>query len=126
MIKLPALTRSIVVNGIGLILGVYLLIALIGVVKRNNDLQHDITDLQKRIVALESDKSELDYKMRYYQTDAYAEKEARAKLGLQQPGESIIILPKTAQTTIVPTAGEQKVAKLSNIQQWLNFLKGQE
>lgn len=106
---------------IGLAAAFYLSVLLIQVVRRNYDLNKQVVALNTQIQSLQDEKDELNYKLQYYQTDSYKEKEARAKLGLQAPGEGVIILPRqnTTQTTTAKPA-----AKKSNWQQWMDFLLG--
>ena len=106
----------------------YLASILVTTIRRNNDLQSDITSLNQEIAQLKEDQTELAYKVAYYQTDEFKDKEARAKLGLMKDGEAVLILPPPAPapkqaagaTTGTPTP------KKSNIAQWLDFLQGKE
>ncbi len=108
---------------LGLAVAVYLSFLLIDTVKKNYDLKQQIGDLQADITTLETENQELKYQTAYYQTDAFKEKEARAKLGLQAPGENVIILPKQ-QTAPEETEAQKKAKKKSNLQQWKEFLFG--
>jgi len=70
---------------------------------------------------LEQSNLELQYQIAYFQTDLYKDKAARAKLGLQAPGESVIILPKKEETKVVVKTTKQT---RSNFAQWIDFLRG--
>ncbi len=117
------LTKSNLGNLIGLAVAAYLVISLFGVIKRNHDLQVQIGGLNSQITQLQTQKDDLSYEIRYYQSDSFKEKEARSKLGLEQPGESLIILPPHASAgNAAPPAPKAKPK--SNFSQWLDFLFG--
>jgi cell division protein FtsB len=110
-------------NGVGLVVVIYLLALLVQTVKRNNDLREQVSTLESSIARLDSDRETLAYKLRYYSTDDFREKEARAKLGLQMPGESLIILPPAAPVVATETAPARAVHR-SNLAAWWAFLRG--
>jgi cell division protein FtsB len=107
---------------LGVAAALYLGVILAQTVKQNHDLQNNVTKLEDQVSKLVAEQEELKYKVQYYQTESYKEKEARAKLGLQAPGEGVIYLPK-AQPTAAADAAKPAKAK-SNIGQWLEFLFG--
>lgn len=117
-------TRANLGNLLGFIVGIYLLVILGGVIKRNHDLQTQIGSLNTQIKQLQTDKAQLDYEINYYGTDAFKEKEARAKLGLVAPGESVVILPKDQSSTAGSDQTAAKPRPKSHIAQWFEFLFG--
>lgn len=126
--KLPTfrLTTSSVINVIGTIVILYLVVVLTETLKRNYDLGRQIDSLKGQMTLLQDQKDQLSYDIQYYKTDSFRDREARSKLGLQAPGENVIIIPHpsasdqptAAPTTITPTGPK------SNLQQWLDFLWG--
>ena len=114
--------RTLTLVGLGLI-AVYIGYYLVLTVKRNYDLQQQISKLQQDISDLQIEKDQLAYKIQYYQTDSYKEKEARSRLGLQAQGEGVIILPHGDDSH---TEEQTKQAKphRNNFQQWADFLLG--
>ncbi|MBW3538605.1 septum formation initiator family protein [Candidatus Parcubacteria bacterium] len=109
---------------IGALLVVYLSVILIQTVQRNYRLKREIGQLEQRIEALARANEELEYKIQYYQTDSFKEKEARSNLGLQAPGEGVIILPKEAKPA-EPADQEEKLPQPEpNFKQWWTFLFG--
>jgi cell division protein FtsB len=121
--KLP-ITGSSIVNVVGAILIVYLMVVLGQTVKRNYDLGRQIDDLKQQMTSLEDQKNELAYSLQYYKTDSFRDREARSKLGLQAPGENVVIIPQKSPSP-APTAGSSKPAtRKSNLQQWFDFLGG--
>lgn len=109
---------------LGVIIALYIAVYLVQTVKRNYDLQQEIGGLEQQITDLRIEQDQLKYKIQYYQTESFKEKEARDKLGLQAPGESVIILPQDKQTEKQTEDQPQKTRK-SNPEQWLDFLLGQ-
>ena len=122
------LSGSTVLNAIGAVIIVYLLVILAQTVKRNYDMNRQVHELNGQIELLKEQKDQLAYNIQYYKTDSFREREAREKLGLQLPGESVIIIPqKSPQATTSPkTEAKVKVetSSKSNVQQWLDFLSG--
>ena len=121
MNSLSPQSRSLISNILLGILGVYLAFSLFGTIRRNYELQREIAQIELDNKALEQSNLELTYQIAYYQTDLYKDKAARAKLGLQAPGESVLILPKTETAAVNDAA---KKAKRSNFAQWIDFLRG--
>lgn len=109
-------------NIIALVAVGYLTILLVQTVKRNYDYKLQVNLLQQQVNSLQDETSALSYKISYYKTDSYKEKEARAKLGLQAPGEGVIILPRNPDAT--PVAASKPQPGKSNLQQWKEFLFG--
>jgi cell division protein FtsB len=103
------------------IFGLYLAFALFGTIRRNYELQREIAKIQASNKALEQSNLELQYQIAYFETELYKDKAARAKLGLQAPGESVIVLPKKPESN--QTTTETK-SRRSNFAQWIDFLRG--
>lgn len=118
---LSAHSKNLVTNVLLGIFGLYLAVALFGTIRRNYELQQQIAKIEDNNKALEQSNLELQYQIAYYQTDLYKDKAARAKLGLQAPGESVLILPKKPETKQL--AADTR-PKRSNFAQWIDFLRG--
>jgi cell division protein FtsB len=108
----------------GLAVAAYLAWALFGIVKRNYELQSQIKAHEKQIAALTDERAELEYKLRYYQTDTFKEKEARAKLGLMAEGEGVVVLPKASVSEKGKDIRPSNAKPKSNPKQWWEFLFG--
>ncbi len=111
-------------NLIGIVVIIYLVVVLAETIKRNYDLGHQIDSLKSQMTLLQDQKDQLAYDIRYYGTDAFRDREARSKLGLQLPGENVIIIPHTSPTPTPAPAKSAKTTKRSNLQQWFDFLGG--
>lgn len=109
----------------GIIASIYLAVVLVQTVRHNASLKTQITQLEKDINQLQEDKQELGFLIQYYQTDAFKEKEARAKLGLQKPGENLIILPKEKKIEVAEAElVKAKTKSTANWLKWWHFLFG--
>lgn len=110
----------------GIIASIYLAVVLIQTVRHNASLKSQITLLEKDIIQLNEDNKELSFLIQYYQTDAFKEKEARAKLGLQKPGENLVILPRQQKQPEVATQEKAKAKPKTepNWELWWHFLFG--
>lgn len=105
--------------------------ASIGVVQKNYALQRQVDDKnrEKQLVQLQTEN--LAYEQRYYKSDEYLSLEIRSRMGLGDPGEKVLVLPKntaaakadqsSAQAVVQPTIEATEPAE---IQQWANFLFG--
>lgn len=114
-------TKAFITNSLLALAGLYLAIALFGTIRRNYELQREISAVEESNKLLEQSNLELQYQIAYFETELYQDKAARAKLGLQAPGESVIILPKEEATKKVE---EKAKPKRSNFAQWIDFLRG--
>lgn len=61
--------------------------------------------IRQEISMQEEERKELEALVQYLSSPTFTEREAREKLGLAKPGESVIIVPERPQETILP-AGE--------------------
>lgn len=115
---------------VGLIIVVYMFAILTSETGKNYNLRSHSDELEEEINQLQSQIEELGFQIQYYKTDVYKEKLAREKLGLQKPGETVVIVPKsetqlnpTVQSTRLYTTTETQPTK-SHWQQWRDFLFG--
>ena len=108
---------------VGIAVAIYISYYLVITIKKNYEMQQEIGKLDQQIQDLEVESQKLKYQIQYYQTDSYKEKEARARLGLQAPGEGVVILPNSDDTKTQEEQAQQK-RKKSNFEQWVNFLSG--
>jgi cell division protein FtsB len=125
--KMPKfrVTGSSIINVVGGAIVVYLLVVLAQTVKRNYDLGNQIDDMKSQITQLQDQKDQLSYNLQYYGTESFRDREARSKLGLQLPGENVIIVPRpSAAPTPSQSTGKKAGGPRSNLQQWFDFLGG--
>lgn len=124
--KLPKikLNGSNALNFIGTVIVLYLVVVLIQTIQHNYALGKQIDALNAQIALLQSQKDQLAYSIQYYNTDSFRDREARSKLGLQLPGESVVIIPRPSPTPAPAADKSAAAAKTSNFSQWLAFLGG--
>ena len=93
--------------------------------QKTNDEQRQLAELTQLQV------DTLKYQQNYYKSDEYKDLSARMYLGLAAPGEKVLILPANSpaakdDTSAATTADRTgSGASVSNLEQWLNFLTGQ-
>ena len=109
---------------LGVLAAIYIAFYLVQTVRHNYLLQKQISGLQGQVTDLQNDRDTLKYRIQYYQTDAYREKEARAKLGLQLPGEGVVIIPHKDAPAATESKPKKAVATKSHLQLWIDFLRG--
>ena len=125
MVRQPRVTPIDVLNGAGILIALYLAAVLSQTIYYNYTLNRHIETLRGEISLLEAQQERLNYNIAYYKTDSFKDREARAKLGLQLPGEGVLILPNPHQSGVPsPINGIKPVPTKSNFGQWLDFLGG--
>jgi len=73
---------------------IFLLIGFVRETYRKYQLTSEINQLKLNIDKLEGDNQQLTNLMDYFKEDSYLEKEARIKLNLKKPGETVVVLSK--------------------------------
>lgn len=100
--------------------------ALAKEVVRRYQIQGEIKSLQNQVQQSEQKKTELQGLISYFDSDAFKEEQARLKLGLQKPGESVVtVLGESTEgvnavAAELGTGTEQKAATTSNPHRWWN------
>lgn len=94
---------------------------------RQHQVEGEIEKLQEELAQLEHNNIELSDLIDYFDSSAFKEEQARLKLGLQKPGESVIAVlgdstedgRKEAESVALARGGEEE--NLSNPQRWWNY-----
>lgn len=101
------------------------------VMQRNYSLQREVEYKKRQLTLVELQKTSLELQNRYYATNEFKELALRNSLGLVMPGESVLILPDNSESVVAAdkaasgTSAQAPTAeKVSNLEQWLNFLFG--
>ena len=99
------------------------------VMQRNFNLQKELDDKNRQLIIAELDTANARLEQRYYKTNEYKELAVREKLGLADPGESVLILPQNSEEVkkadkAFSTKPSSKPILISNFGQWINFLFG--
>jgi len=114
-------SRGVVVFEILLI--AFLAVGITKEIIRRVSLREEIATLQQQITELEAQNRTLGDYVASINTDSFREREARKRLNLQRPGESLLILP---ETRTLPTADGSATSNASsggtsNPQRWWQF-----
>jgi cell division protein FtsB len=109
---------------IGVVILVFLSVALGKELLRRYEVNQEIAQLEEEIAQLEERNLDLDDLIDYFNTNSFAEREARQKLGMQKEGETTVIFPESDQSTNQQSDGDSvdSVDKnLSNPMRWWNY-----
>ncbi|PIS05212.1 MAG: hypothetical protein COT81_02245 [Candidatus Buchananbacteria bacterium CG10_big_fil_rev_8_21_14_0_10_42_9] len=103
--------------------------SLYGLARKNNDINREINSLEIDIDELGQRELELNELVKYFDSQAYLEQKARLELGLQKPGESIVILnykdPDIADRMPINSYSESIAVNKkpkNNLFKWFNYL----
>ena len=95
--------------------------------------QRSYEEQQRQLELTKLEVDTLKYQQNYYNSEEYKDLSARTYLGLVNPGEKVLILPKNTVDTqrgqvlvdsTKPVEASTKVAARSNFEQWMDFLSG--
>jgi len=107
---------------IGLIILVFLSIALGKELLRRYEISSEIEQLETEIADLEQRNLDLDDMIDYFDTNSFVEKEARTKLGLQKEGETMVVLPDNESSKEAVDIAKAETEKAqTNPQRWWNY-----
>jgi cell division protein FtsL len=116
------LLRSKTIWLLALLLLIYLLVIVSKVVWQNYQVNQQVTQLKQEVDLLKQNNQELKAEIIYYGTPEYQEMEARAKLGLQKPGEQVVLVPNDKSKPQTPAT--KTVKKQTNVRAWWEFFFG--
>ena len=103
-----------------IIIGVILIIKLWGDIRRLLEASNQIKLAQQKVEDLEKEKNELEEKKKYYQSEEFIEEEARNKLNMAKPGETIVILPQNLDD-LMDQGKEETSPAIPNWKRWLKL-----
>jgi len=92
--KIKKILSSKIFLFIAIFVLIFLLIGLIRETYRKHQLMGEINQLKSNVDKLEGDNQQLVDLIDYFKEDSYLEKEARIKLNLRNPGETVVVLSK--------------------------------
>ena len=94
---------------------------------RRVEITNEIADLESEVNRLVERNTDMSDLIKLFSTNSSQEKEARVKLGLQSPGENVIILPHRQQNSDIVLPDSDKIDYIpvnsyqSNPEKWLYF-----
>lgn len=113
---------------VGLVVTMYVLVALINLSAKNTALRDQADAVEEDSIRLEAEINALRAQVAYYETDQYKEKQVREKLGLQAPGENVVIVGRGDADRSVKSSdtgsNELELPDQSHIEEWATFLFG--
>lgn len=120
-----ALRRALTSRGVivfEILLITFLLVGITKEVVRRISMREEIATLEQQIAELEAQNRTLGEYVASINTDSFREREARKRLNVQRPGESLLILPETRTlTTEMQSTTNTDTGDTSNPQRWWNF-----
>lgn len=118
-----------VVIAVALVIGGAWAWGSIGVMQRNYNLQKELDAKVRQQKLVELEMQTLALQQNYYKTSEYQELAVRARMGLANPGEKVLMLPANtpaakAADTVAVNKPVSSLRPAGNFEQWMNFLFG--
>lgn len=111
----PALTFALIV------VGGFLAVRLALDARTNQQIGREIERLQAEADELERKNADVRLLTERYSSDAFAEEQARTKIGLRKPGELTVILERATTTNGVGSSAAAKPRVESNARKWWRY-----
>ena len=105
---------------VALIVLIYMIFATGKIIWNNMQFDKKLKEIKAEMIDLEEQNTLLAQQIIYLQTDSFKEKEARAKLGLVKPGESVLQVPPEKKSIELPKPVEAP-KEPSNWEKWYNY-----
>lgn len=90
-------------------------------VARRYTINRELVGLRSQVNDLQKQKSQISDMIEYFRSPLFQEQEARKKLGLAKPGESVIIVPLTNTNAAASTQQEQPELASNPLKWWQYF-----
>ncbi|MBI2483070.1 septum formation initiator family protein [Candidatus Uhrbacteria bacterium] len=104
-------------------------LALAGVVagivqemERRNSVRREIRTIEQEVARLEQQRNRLSDLLEQSAHPEFIEREARLRMGLQRPGETVLIIPDTPNTPASNTASPGVSVPESNVEKWWHHI----
>lgn len=108
--------KSRVLKIVIIVIGLSLIFNLSRDILRLIKASDQIRQAEQKVRDLEVEQRQLVEKKEYFQSEEFVEEEARNKLNMAKPGETIVILPPSSGVAGDKNKGEQ--AKIPNWKKW--------
>lgn len=101
---------------------IYLFVVIGKTIYSNYQSNKGIEKQENEVELLETNITDIQNKINYYQTNSYKEKEAREKLGYKAPGETVVSVPydQDKDKSEDQSLGEVQI-KTPNYKYWLEY-----
>lgn len=115
-------------RGFTVLLGLGIIVIGVSLTKeiiRKVEIHRQITQLEQQISDLEAHNGQLNDMMAYFNSSNFQEKQAKTKLGLAEPGETMVVLPQADTTTANQAAADTVAVATSQALNQPIYLKWQ-
>jgi len=106
----------------------YVCAALINLSAKNTALRDKADRIEEDTIKVQNEVDVLQAQISYFKTDEYKERLAREKLGLQAPGEQVVIVGRgdiaQGRATALDGQADIRLPQRSHLEEWLDFLFG--
>ena len=103
---------------------VFILISIFKETYRKNQVKKEITDLQEEAQRISKDNADIKEKIAYLESPEYQIKEAKDKLGLQNPEENVIVVkPNVEKEPEANSLENENSENIPRIEETPNCLK---
>lgn len=121
-------SRSLLTSKIALLIGcavvVLVIVATVREAQRRRSIQREIRSIEDEIARIEQQRERLTDLVEHAGSPEFLEREARLRLGLQRPGETVLIVPDA--TTSSGTVGDGSPVPVedppSNLRKWWSYI----
>jgi|SaaInlV_120m_DNA_4_1040238.scaffolds.fasta_scaffold27076_2 cell division protein FtsB len=103
---------------------VVLIVSLVKGIEKSKHSRGRVESLLEEKQELGNQRAELLEKLEYVQGEDYLEKIARDELNLAKEGEVVVIVPEDSDQFSVISSQEEKTAKKTNWEKWLDVILG--
>jgi cell division protein FtsB len=100
-----------------IVIGFYLIVSSVKDIWFLSQKGQEVEKAQKTLDKAVEEKQRLEKQLQYTESPDFVEKEARNKLGMSKPGETVIILPTNVEQ-IVGSPEEPKKVEIPNWKKW--------
>lgn len=91
------ITMRAVLSIVGAVVVSFILYGAVRIHERNAALEHQLNGLKSQVASLEAENARFQEDIDFYSQPENLEKEARARLNLKKPGETLVIIPNGSQ-----------------------------
>lgn len=122
--KKRLLYRILTSRGVIVVEIILIAIILVGIAKevtRRVALRREIQALEQQIAELKAQNQSLGDYVASIDTESFREREARKRLNLQLPGETLLILPEEQNNSTVAIVSSASESSTTNAQRWWHF-----
>lgn len=113
---------------LGIVLLLYFGTNISSTLYRSVQSRQRLDDMRREVRDLEKQRDQLRHRLAYQQSDRFVEQEARNKLGMARPNETVVILPEQQavlgeQARSDTAAGPDVPLWRQNFQKWWNLFR---